>query len=105
MVETAHETADDPGENPAPRATFDELAAEPERVASEAVSRPVRIDGPNGEALVLVDAAAFDRLNGHGPRARYAHEWTERERELLRTQPIPDEATAHDDEGGFVDPG
>ena len=105
MVEHTPTTADEPGQPeaaPVPRTSFEELAAEPERVAGEAAVRPVRIDGPNGEALVLVDAAAFERLTDPGPRARYAHEWTARERAMLRAQPIPDEAAAFDDEGGFI---
>ena len=105
MAERAHETADDPGEDPTPHTTLDELAAEPERVARAADAAPVRIERPGAPPLVLVSAATFDRLANPEPRARYAHEWTERERELLRSQPIPDEAAEHDDEGGFLAPG
>ena len=104
MAETARETVDDPSEGPAaPRTTFDELAAEPERVASEAASRPVRIDGPNGEALVLVDAAAFDRLRG-ARRVETLHvtELTDHELAMMDAQPIPDEGSEFDHEGDFV---
>ena len=102
MVETVHGEADDPSAARTSRVTFEELAAEPERIATAATAGPVRIDRPDGEPLVLLSAAQFDRLNGHGPRARHASEWSDRELELLRTQPIPDEAAEFDDEGGFV---
>ena len=105
MVEhtgTAAEEQTSPDADPAPHASFEELVAEPERVVREAAARPIRIDGPNGETLVLVDAAAFDRLSHPRPRARHASEWTARERELLRAQPLPTEATEFDDEGVFV---
>ena len=100
MAETAY-----PGGQPTASATLDELAAEPERVASDADAAPVRIERPGAPPLVLVSAATFERLANPELRARYAHEWTARERELLRSQPIPDEAAAHDDEGGFLAPG
>ena len=54
MAETAETTADDPGADPVSRATLDELAAEPERVASAADAAPVRIERPDGAPLVLV---------------------------------------------------
>ena len=97
MVEHVSTTADEPGEDPAPRATWDELAAEPERVASEAATRPVRIDGPNGEALVLVDAAAFDQLRAGRSRAVLASDLPVEKTERMLAAPIPDSCKALDD--------
>ena len=102
MVETVREATDDPNPKHASRVSFEGLAADPERVASAAAAGPVRIDRPDGEALVLLSAAQFDRLRGPGPRARHAGEWSDRELEPLRAQPVPDEAAEFDDEGGFV---
>ena len=86
MVEHTGTAADEPiapDAEPAPHANFEELVAEPERVVREAAAHPVRTDGPNGETLVLVDAA-FDRPSRPRPRARHASEWTAQELELLR---------------------
>ena len=101
MAETAHEdTGADPSGS-ADRASFEELVAEPERVADAADAGPVRIDRPGRAELVLLSAAEFDRLNGR-PRALYAHELSDRDLHLLRTQPIPDEGLAFEREGDLV---
>ena len=68
--------------------------AEPERVASEAAARPVRLEGPNGEALVLVDADAFDRLRAGGPRAILASDLSTEEVERMLDAPVPDSCKA-----------
>ena len=105
MVEHTSTAADEPtlpDAEPAPRASFEELVAEPERVVRKAAAHPVRIDGPNGGTLVLIDTAAFNRPSRPRPRARHASEWTARERELLRAQPLPTEAAEFDYEGVFV---
>ena len=105
MVEHTSIAADEPtppDAEPAPHASFEELVAGSTRLVREAAARPVRIDGPNGETLVLVDVAAFDRLSRPRPRARHTSEWTAWELELLRAQPLPTEAAEFDDEGVFV---
>ena len=83
--------------DPAPHVTFEELVAEPERVAGEAATHPVRIDGPDGAALVLLDAETFERLQRYAPKALYASEMTEREIEEMLAQPIPAECAELDD--------
>lgn len=89
-----------------PRATLDELVAEPGRVADQAERHPVRIDRTDGGAeLVLLSAIEFDRrFGGPGPRVRLASEWSDEELERLAAAPIPEEAAAFDDEGGFLEP-
>jgi len=93
MVGTARETtADSPGARP--HATLDELAAEPERLADAAATGPVRIERTNGAALVLVDAAAFDRLHHPGrPEALPIEALTDREIELMDAHPEPVDST------------
>jgi len=102
MVETAHETtADDPGTGS--HATLDELAAEPERLAAAAATGPVRIERTNGATLVLVDAAAFDRLHHPGrPEALPIEALTDREIELMDARPEPVDATEFDDDEPLV---
>ena len=82
MAETTETAADDPGA--APRATFEELAAEPERAASAAVAGPVRVAGPGGTPLVLLSEDAFERLSAHLPRAFHVSELTDRDMERMR---------------------
>ena len=90
MVETAETATDEPGADPVPRATLDELVAEPERVASAADVAPVRIERPGGAPLVLVSAATFERLTDPGrTRSMRADELTDRDLDLLRTAPLP----------------
>ncbi len=87
-METAKTT--DPDSGSAPRATLEELAAEPERVANEAAARPVRIERPNGTTLVLLDAEAFDRLHHPGrPEALPIEAMTDRELEVMDAHPGP----------------
>lgn len=102
MVETA-ETTGDSGAEPASHATLDELVAEPERVAGAADTAPVRIERPDGAPLVLMSAAAFERLNDPGrTRALHVSELTDADLGRLRAQPIPAEAAEFDHEGDFV---
>ena len=73
MAGTADTTAGDPGKAPVPRATLDELVAEPERVASAADAAPVRIERPDGAPLVLMSfetlRAVVAGLRGEADRA------------------------------------
>lgn len=86
--------SDRPDSESAPRTSFEELVAEPERVAREAAVRPVRLEGPNGEALVLVDADAFDRIRAGGSRAIRASELSVEEAERMLDAPAPDSCGA-----------
>lgn len=98
MVEQTNTAAAEPEEpDLASHATLEELVAEPERVAGEAVAHPVHIDGPDGTALVLLSAEAFERLQRYAPKALYASEMTEAEIEEMLAQPIPAESAALDD--------
>ena len=45
-----------------PGITFETIRAEPERVAAEAATRPLRIDRPDGPPVVLVSADAFEAM-------------------------------------------
>ena len=78
MVEHASTATDDPGEDPTPR-TFEDLAAEPERIESAAAVGPVRVDGPSGRSFVLVDADEFERLRLFEPKALRAADLTDEE--------------------------
>ena len=100
MVETAETAADDPGETP--RATFEDLAAGPERAASAGAVGPVRAAGPGGTPPVLLTEDAFERLSAHPPRAFPVSELTGRDMERMRAQPIPEEAAEFDHEGDFL---
>ena len=104
MVETARENEGTDPERSGGRASFEELSTEPERVADAADAGPVRIDRPGRGELVLMNADEFDRLSGDH-RALYAHELSDRDLHLLRTQPIPDEGLAFEHEGDLVRPG
>ena len=98
MVEQTNTPAAEPEQpDPAPHATLKELVAEPERVAGQAATHPVHIDGPDGAALVLLNAETFERLQRHAPKALYASEMTEAEIEEMLAQPIPAESVALDD--------
>lgn len=105
MVETAHESmADEPGHpNKSPaRASFEELATEPDRVADAADFGPVRIGRPGHGDLVLLSAAEFDRLTHPGrTRSMLITELTDTDIERMHAQPMPVEAAAFDHEGGF----
>lgn len=93
MVEHTSTAADEQSQSDSgsmQHTSFEQLVAEPERVASEAASRPVRLDGPNGEALVLVDAGAFDRLRAGGPRAILASDLSIEDAERMLDAPVPD---------------
>ena len=107
MVEqTNTAAADEPGPSePVSHATLDELIADPERVAGEAATHPVHIDGPDGATLVLLSAETFAQLQRHAPRALYASEMTEAEIEEMLAQPIPVECTVLDDQvpDGWLD--
>ena len=108
MVETAPERAADDAPRPetGPHATLDELAAEPERVASVAEAGPVRIDRPNSPPPVLVSAETFARLTDPGARrALHVSELTDRDLERMRTQPVAPEAADFDHEGDFLEHG
>ena len=94
----ANTTTDDPGAQPAPHATLDELVAEPERVASAADAAPVRIERPNGAPLVLVSAEEFERLRLLEPKALRAADLTDEEVEYMLAQPIPPDLARFDDE-------
>jgi len=102
MVETARETTtDDPDARP--HATLDELAAEPERLAAAAATGPVRIERTNGAALVLVDAAAFDRLHHPGrPEVLPIEALSDREIELMDAYPGPADSTEFDGDEPLV---
>ena len=106
MVEQTNTAATGPEQpDTAPRATLEELVAEPGRVAGEAAAHPVRIDGPDGTALVLLSAETFERLKRYAPQALYASEMTEAEIEEMLVQPIPAECAALDDQvpDGWLD--
>lgn len=79
-------------------ATLDELVAEPERVASAADAAPVRIERPDGAALVLLTAAEFDRLRLLEPKALHVSELTDEEMAAMLSQPIPPELERFNDE-------
>ena len=100
-METAKTT--DPDARPAPRATLEELAAEPERVANEAAAHPVRIERADGTTLVLVDALAFDRLHHPGrPEALPIEAMTDRELAAMDAQPGPADSADFDDDEPLV---
>ena len=106
MVEQTNTAATEPEQtDPAPHATLEELVAEPERVAGEAATHPVHIDGPDGATLVLLNAETFAQLQRYAPRALYASEITETEIEEMLAQPIPAECAALDDQvpDGWLD--
>lgn len=108
MVEHTSTAADEPhpsGADPESHTSFEQLAAEPERVASEAATRPVRIERSDGSALVLLNAETFAQLQLHVPKAMYASEMSEADIEEMLAQPIPAECAAFDDEvpDGWLD--
>ena len=93
----------DPDSDSTSRATLEELAAEPERVANEAAAHPVRIELPNGATLVLVDAVAFDRLHHPGrPEALPIEAMTDRELEVMDAHPGPADSPEFADDEPLV---
>ena len=100
MGEQARTTRDE-----TPRITLDALAAEPERVADEADTGPVRVERPGRADLVLLSAEAFEQMRTPRVRALHVGELTEPEIERMLAREIPEEAARHDHEGGFVEPG
>lgn len=105
MIETAHETATDEADETPPRTSFDELVAEPERVARATDAGPVRIARPGGDDLVLLRAADFERLRGARVEVLLASELDVAEAERMLAQPLPLELAALDDEipDGWLD--
>lgn len=97
-TDTVAGESDPAAPDPTAHATLDELAAEPERVASAADAAPVRIERPGGAPLVLLTAAEFKRLNERLPRAVFAEELTAEEVAWMPAQPIPPECSAFDNE-------
>lgn len=59
-----------------PSTTFETIRAEPERVAAEAATRPLRIDRPDGPSVVLVSAEAFEAMQCRTLRELQAGEST-----------------------------
>ena len=99
MVEQTDTTAPDPGRSSVEsRATLEELVAEPERVADEAATGPVRIERTGAAPLVLVDAAAFERLQRLAPTVLRAEDLTDEEIAYMLAQPIPPALSRFDDE-------
>ena len=99
MVEQTDIAASEPSRSSAePRATLEELVAEPERVAGEAITTPVHIDGPDGTSLVLLNAETFAELRRRAPQALFAWELTTEELDRMLAQPMPESAAAFDDE-------
>ena len=99
MVEQTDTAAPGPDRpNAEPHATLEELVAEPERVAGEAATTPVHIDGPDGTSLVLLNAETFAALRRRTSQALFAWELTDEQLDLMSAQSMPESAAAFDDE-------